>query len=230
VFRRLFLPARFQFEHAKRVSRGQLLQRGSQRADPVPRIDLLSRRSVRLVAVHAGHLLRHRRPQRAHCKLLGVLLLRHRLDDAHAAPVFGGHVLSRGHLFRPVVPDRCLLPGAEECTYCMYARFILRLARPVGRVGSVFCGILLSCWLCVGHASDLHGRLVVWHLWAFRRRWYMLEWHLLSCWQHGRDQVHRVGLLSVERYGQLYAVHAGVILQHDGFVGRVGRMYGRILL
>ena len=40
----------------------------------------------------------------------------------------------------------------------------------------------------------------------------------------------RLGILPVDGLGQLYAVHGGVVLQRDRSVGRVGRMFGRLLL
>ncbi len=124
--------------------------------------------------------------------------------------------------------ERHLLPCAQfQCDRVPCVGIL-----PVGCLGQLYAvhgGVVLQHDR--SHGQDcVHCRLVLQCIWPLGRGWRLREWHLLPGRELECNRLPRSSVLCDQRHGQLYAVHAGVVLQHDGFVGRVGRMFGRILL
>ena len=95
--------------------------------------------------------------------------------------------------------------------YFMFGWIVLQHDGSDGRGGRLHGRVLLSHGLVVGHASDV------------------LERHVLSREQLERDRVSRFCVLRDVCAGQLYIVHAWLILQHDRSVGQ-DCVHGRLVL
>ena len=100
----------------------------------------------------------------------------------------------------------------HERARAVHARIVLLSDGFVGAKRHLRCWSLLCDGLEHGDAKPLH------------------ESHLLSARQFRADRLSRVWLLRDERHGQLFALHGWLLLQHDGLVGRVGRLQRGLLL
>jgi hypothetical protein len=122
------------------------------------------------------------------------------------------HVLPCEQLKRDRVPRVGFL--RDVCAgqlYAVHFGVVLQHYGSDGRDGRLHGRILLSYRLVVGHASDV------------------LEWHVLPCEQLERDRVSRVCVLRCVCTFQLYALYAGLVLQHDRSFGQ-DCVHGRLVL